>query len=85
MKKKNINLNKLPYLEFLKSDYWNKVRNKVLERDGYKCKVCGSIDNLVIHHKTYKHHGSELKHLEDLATVCSSCHKVIHRNIDKDK
>jgi 5-methylcytosine-specific restriction endonuclease McrA len=77
-KKKRNNLEKLTYPEFLKSDYWRKVRNKVLERDGYKCKLCGSVDNLVVHHKTYKNHNNELKHLEDLVTVCNYCHHKIH-------
>lgn len=81
-KKKRNNLEKLTYPQFLRSDYWQKVRKLVLERDGYKCKRCGSTENLRVHHKTYKHHNSELKHLEDLVTVCDFCHNVIHGKID---
>lgn len=68
---------KKPYSEFLKSDYWVKVRNKVLERDKFTC-TCGSNTNLHVHHKTYKNHFKEHLHLTDLITLCSKCHEKEH-------
>ena len=66
------------YNVFLRSAYWKKVRLLVLERDNKTCQVCGSKKTLHVHHKTYEHHFSELEHLEDLITLCKSCHEKEH-------
>ena len=71
-----------PYSEFLKSSYWNRVRNRVLTRDDHKCIICGSKDSLEVHHNTYKHHFAEYKHLDDLMTLCRNCHNVHHEAQD---
>jgi len=68
----------LPYKEFLQTDYWKKVRAKVLERDGNKCIICKGTYILQVHHDSYKHHGDEMNHLEDLMTLCKNCHKEHH-------
>lgn len=69
---------KTQYKRFLKSDYWKQVRQAVLTRDQHQCQKCGRTATLQVHHLTYKHHGNELNHLEDLITVCKLCHSVIH-------
>lgn len=66
------------YTEFLKSEYWNKVRIAVLKRDKYQCKICQAKTNLQVHHDNYKNHFNEHKHLEDLITLCRNCHKEHH-------
>jgi 5-methylcytosine-specific restriction endonuclease McrA len=66
------------YTDFLQSDYWSLVRNKILIRDGHMCIICHSKDNLCVHHSTYKNHKNELNHLSDLDTLCKDCHKIIH-------
>lgn len=66
-----------PYADFLKSQYWYDVRTAVLERDKNKCR-CGSLFNLQVHHTTYDNHFDEINHIEDLITLCSSCHKKEH-------
>jgi len=68
----------LSYKEFLDSTYWIKVRKTVLKRDKFECIVCHSKANLQVHHSSYKNHGFEHKHLGDLSTVCSDCHKIVH-------
>lgn len=78
--KKKSNLSpKEKYQAFLKTNYWFNVREKVLKRDGYKCQNCGSKRKLQVHHKTYKHHYKEHKHLKDLVTLCEPCHQSIHK------
>lgn len=67
------------YMTFLKTDYWKKVRNLVLERDKKMCQGCGLKVNLQVHHITYKNHGNELENLSDLITLCKSCHKNEHK------
>lgn len=54
----------------------NKARKIVLERDGYKCKICGSDKNLEFHHIV------PLKEFKQFATLrmngvtlCRSCHQ----------
>ena len=72
------------YNEFLKSVYWEVVKLMVKSRDSYTCQDCGAKLDLQVHHKTYDHHGDEKNHLEDLITLCHSCHRKAHRG-DKRK
>ena len=71
----------LPYVEFLKSDYWLIVRRAVIRRHNGKCGVCLSSDHLHVHHKSYDHHGEEHEHLEDLIPLCRSCHEKFHNKV----
>jgi hypothetical protein len=50
---------------------------KVLQRDGFKCRNCGSRNNLMIHHIVYRSHqgGNEMN---NLLTLCASCHSGHH-------
>ena len=60
----------------LYGDQWNETRRKVLERDGWKCSVCGSSGNLNIHHifRVSSSDGYLDNRLEWLVTLCDSCH-----------
>lgn len=61
--------------EYLKSVEWYKLKQlKLKETDC--CVVCGSSQNLELHHITYQRLGNEI--LTDLAIVCRSCHQTIH-------
>jgi len=81
-KKKCYEKQYIPYIE----DYQNAKRYNgnyyiVFERDNYKCAICGSIDNLCMHHidgyneLDYK---SSLK--EKLLTLCRKCHSNLNEN-----
>ncbi len=52
---------------------WRNVRDEVLERDGYRCTVCGSQVNLDVHHITPKRKGGQ-DVPENLETLCEKCH-----------
>lgn len=64
---------------------WREKRAAVLERDGYKCAVCGGTEDLHVHHRQY-HYRLDLGKFsapweyEDrlLLTICSSCHQRGH-------
>ncbi|QLE46474.1 HNH endonuclease (plasmid) [Nostoc sp. C052] len=71
-------LKKLPYPTYLKSDFWKSVRELALKRAGYACQTCNAKTNLQVHHRTYQHRGYEDQHIEDLVTLCNTCHKKIH-------
>ena len=71
----------LSYSDFLKTPYWDGVRNYKLRRSGYKCELCSSNKSLNVHHKTYENHG--LEHLssianKDLIVLCKDCHYKFH-------
>lgn len=50
---------------------------KVFIRDGWKCKYCGCRDGLHPHHIVFKSQGRK-DTLDNLITVCYSCHIKIH-------
>lgn len=60
------------YQEYIKSPEWEALRQKVLARDGYRCRHCGKVAvRLEIHHKTYKNFGHE--NTRDVITLCFPC------------
>lgn len=72
------------YKEELIDPRWKEKREKILNRDGYKCCWCGRKDHLHIHHKYYSKYpdGSRAKawdYPDDaLITLCEDCHKTYH-------
>lgn len=69
----------MPYDEFLKTDYWQAVRRKVLEDRGFTCESCRQeTDHPHIHHKRYVNRGFELWFPEDLIVLCPCCHQEVH-------
>lgn len=65
------------YEIYINSDVWNEKRQACFKRDGFICQKCGSAKNLVCHHLNYEHLGDEP--LDDLLTLCRSCHNSIHQ------
>lgn len=68
----------IPYSEFLNSAYWRSIASHLKDTAG-KCELCGMTARLVVHHKTYRHHGDELNHLDDLIVLCRECHEKEHK------
>lgn len=67
----------MKYSDYLLTDHWKELSNKRKSIDGYKCTVCGSTENLNVHHKTYKNIGNE--DIDDVITLCHECHVIVHR------
>lgn len=63
------------YNQYTQSPQWRKRRERVFERDGYRCQACLENDATEIHHLTYAHVGHEP--LFDLISVCHACHEAI--------
>jgi len=58
---------------------------KVLERDGFVCKRCGAETKLMVHHIIpYDANNDDTIRIENLVTLCSSCHTSLH-NKSKNK
>jgi len=64
------------YYEYLLSDLWGKRRYAALERADFKCELCGEIDSLEVHHKTYERLGNEDP--SDLVVMCNGHHWIEH-------
>ncbi len=71
-------LSKMPYDEFLKTNYWGIISEQRKNAARRKCDQCGSFYQLNVHHKTYKHRGYEIEHFGDLVVLCRSCHGARH-------
>jgi len=55
------------------AEYFGGLREQVLERDGYACRVCGDPDPGVHHREP----GKSLLHL--MIALCAGCHAKVHR------
>ena len=70
----------IPFIE----DYTNNKRYGgnyyiVMKRDKFKCAVCGSVENLCVHHiDGYSEEKPENNYENKLITVCRCCHSNIH-------
>jgi len=64
------------YYEYLQSELWGKRRYAALERADFKCELCGEIDSLEVHHRTYDRLGDEDP--SDLIVICKSHHWEEH-------
>jgi 5-methylcytosine-specific restriction endonuclease McrA len=55
------------------------TRLSVLDRDSYKCQICGKKNcQLEVHHKVFRSNGGSDEH-ENLITLCHECHDKIHK------
>lgn len=68
----------MTYSEFLISELWSKTRKKAHSRKAYeKCRICGSTENIDLHHTSYKWLGTK-DELRTVVPVCREHHKYIH-------
>jgi HNH endonuclease len=54
------------------------LRQQILRRDGWRCQSCGTITNLEVNHREFHSH-SEANSEENLITLCTACHAIVHR------
>lgn len=75
------------YQKYIKSKEFKELREKVLKRDNYRCKVCGRTleeiadkkITLQAHHSSYQNLGKcNEEEMADIITLCSVCHKSMH-------
>ncbi|MBZ5686107.1 MAG: HNH endonuclease [Acidobacteriia bacterium] len=67
---------RLPRLRLDASSY-ERLRQQVLRRDGWRCQACGTMSNLEVHHKEFRSHSGEDSEL-NLITLCKQCHAELH-------
>lgn len=69
------------YDDYLRSPEWKALRQRVIERDGAECVICGSRNNLRVHHTSYEKGVDEEG--DNLVTLCEECHKKVHEIVDR--
>jgi 5-methylcytosine-specific restriction endonuclease McrA len=58
---------------------YEKLRQEVLKRDGWKCQMCGSSKDIHVHHIDLRSRmGSDLEN--NLISLCARCHRAIHED-----
>ena len=64
-----------------RSSKYKKWKESVLRRDCYRCRKCGSKEDLVVHHITHFAENVDLRFDEENGiTLCRACHREVHRN-----
>ncbi len=64
---------------------WQTQRKQALQRDGYACTTCTAIDNLHVHHKIpfrRFHDPVRANQLDNLVTLCASCHRRAEQAVE---
>ena len=73
------------------SKEWRNIRNFVLNRDFYMCKICGEINCNTVHHVVELtpaniNDSNITLNPDNLVTVCNQCHDEIHgRNYRREQ
>jgi 5-methylcytosine-specific restriction endonuclease McrA len=70
----------LKYEEYLRTAHWLNVKKRQLQKH-QKCQVCGSQENLQVHHNTYNPFKEEEN---DLIVLCKSCHEKFHKELTEN-
>ena len=76
------------YLDYLNSDHFKALRERILEVWGHRCAVCYEHQDsttIDIHHRTYHRLHKEID--TDVIPLCRRCHDLFHDSvpISKDK
>ena len=58
---------------------YERLRQQILCRDGWRCQSCGTMSNLEVHHKRFRSHSGHDSD-KNLITLCSTCHAFVHRS-----
>ena len=69
-----------PKVTILRLDFlsYERLRQQILNRDGWRCQCCGTMSNLEVHHREFRSHsGADSK--ENLITLCTAYHARMHR------
>jgi 5-methylcytosine-specific restriction endonuclease McrA len=64
----------------LDPELYERLRQQVLRRDGWRCQCCGHRSNLEIHHKEFRSQGGDDCE-NNLITMCAVCHSIVHHSL----
>jgi 5-methylcytosine-specific restriction endonuclease McrA len=63
----------------LDPELYERLRERVLRRDGWRCQCCGTRLNLEVHHKKFRSQAGDDSE-ENLITLCADCHEGVHHD-----
>ena len=58
---------------------YNRLRQRVFRRDNWRCQQCGVMQNLEIHHQTFRSQGGNDVE-PNVITLCHDCHQNLHKH-----
>lgn len=64
------------YEAYLASDLWKSIRERVMKKDGFKCRICGD-RAVLVHHNLYRRRELLGQSIKGMRSLCSRCHKDI--------
>jgi len=73
------------YSSYLRSRHWKNFRGYILTLHK-RCKICGTTENLEVHHKWYGTRKKSVLYQEsddDVAVLCKKCHDLYHKEYDR--
>ena len=62
----------------LSQESYRELHQQILRRDGWRCQLCGSMQNLEVHHLRFRSRCGDDSE-ENLITLCAECHVRVHR------
>ncbi len=69
--------NRTSYERYIAGPEWRALRLKALQRDGHRCRICNSADDLEVHHRFYPSDGRwERDGADALTSLCVPCHDM---------
>jgi 5-methylcytosine-specific restriction endonuclease McrA len=71
------------YARYLRSDHWQDIRRRVLQRANGFCEGCWQRRATQVHHLTYEHIGAEF--LWELVAICAACHARVHDKLPQPR
>ena len=60
---------------------WRRARRAALERDRYRCRACGAMGRLEVHHRNPIVTGADWFRLDNLIVLCRPCHFADHGRV----
>ena len=76
-------MTKEEYHQLLKDGRWQRKRLEIMQRDDFKCRDCGTTNDLNVHHIRYLAGRKPWEYDDgDLITLCGECHKKWHEEIE---
>jgi 5-methylcytosine-specific restriction endonuclease McrA len=61
----------------LGADPYERPRQRIFRRDGWRCQNCGSLRNLEVHHKRFRSQSGDDSEF-NVITLCNACHANEH-------
>jgi 5-methylcytosine-specific restriction endonuclease McrA len=62
----------------LDPELYKQLCQRVMKRDGWQCQICGSRQNLQVHHKQVRSQQGDDDD-SNLITLCAGCYEGLHR------